>query len=255
MVFLLLALFIGCNEQNNAQGTPGNVTSSVTPPIGDTLSPIPTERESSAPTPEATKISKNNKKEPDKVEKIRVQHILVATKEDAEKILARLKKGEDFAVLAVEYSTCPSKKNGGDLGLFGRNEMVKPFEEAAFALKVGEVSKPVETEFGWHLIKRIDPDEKLNVPKAETIQASHILVDKKEEADEIYKEIKKGADFGKLAKEKSKCPSKANGGDLGEFTRGMMVKPFEDAAFALKVGEVSEPVKTQFGWHIIKRTK
>lgn len=86
------------------------------------------------------------------------------------------------------------------------------------------------------------------------IRASHILVKSEEEAKKLLEEIKNGADFAKLASEHSMCPSGRDGGDLRFFGRGMMVKPFEDAAFALKKGEVSEPVETQFGWHLIKLT-
>ncbi len=88
-----------------------------------------------------------------------------------------------------------------------------------------------------------------------SIKASHILVKEEKEADDIVKEINNGGNFEQIAKEKSTCPSGKNGGDLGNFSRGQMVKPFEDAAFALKVGEMTEkPVQTQFGWHIIKVT-
>lgn len=90
-------------------------------------------------------------------------------------------------------------------------------------------------------------------PAKEEVRARHILVKTKAEAEEIIKELKNGADFAKLAKEKSIGPSGKNGGDLDYFTRGQMVKPFEDAAFSLKKGEVSpEPVHTPFGWHVIK---
>jgi len=84
------------------------------------------------------------------------------------------------------------------------------------------------------------------------IKASHILVDTKIEADAIQKRLNEGETFESLAKKYSKCPSSAQGGDLGYFSKGTMVKPFEDVAFSLPVGTVSEPVKTQFGWHLIK---
>ena len=86
------------------------------------------------------------------------------------------------------------------------------------------------------------------------VRASHILVKTEEEAKNLYDEIKNGASFAKLAEEKSLCPSGQNGGDLGFFGKGMMVKPFEDAAFRLNVGELSQPVQTQFGWHLIQLT-
>lgn len=85
-----------------------------------------------------------------------------------------------------------------------------------------------------------------------SVNASHILVDSKEEADMIKAKIDGGASFAAMAKQYSKCPSGQNGGSLGYFERGQMVRPFETAAFELPVGKVSEPVKTQFGWHIIK---
>ena len=86
----------------------------------------------------------------------------------------------------------------------------------------------------------------------EQVRARHILVESVDEADEILKQLNDGADFIELAKEKSTCPSASEGGDLGYFAIGQMVKEFEDAAFALEVGEISPVVETQFGYHIIK---
>ena len=86
------------------------------------------------------------------------------------------------------------------------------------------------------------------------VRASHILVEKQSQALKVLEELKAGADFKELAKKYSTCPSGKKGGDLGQFGRGQMVREFEQAAFALKTGQVSEPVKTQFGYHIIKRT-
>lgn len=85
-----------------------------------------------------------------------------------------------------------------------------------------------------------------------SVKASHILVDTKEEASLIKSKIDNGASFETMAKKYSKCPSSAEGGDLGYFERGQMVKSFEGVAFDLPVGTVSEPVKTPFGWHLIK---
>lgn len=86
------------------------------------------------------------------------------------------------------------------------------------------------------------------------VKASHILVKTEQEAMDLYNEIKNGKSFAEIAEEKSLCPSGQNDGDLGFFGKGMMVKPFEDAAFALEVGELSKPVQTQFGWHLIQVT-
>ena len=87
------------------------------------------------------------------------------------------------------------------------------------------------------------------------VRASHILVKSEDEAKNLLEEIKGGKSFADAAKEVSLCPSGRDGGDLGFFKKGVMVKPFEDAAFALKeIGQVSDPVQTQFGWHLIQLT-
>lgn len=103
----------------------------------------------------------------------------------------------------------------------------------------------------------------------DTVQASHILLmykgsarstasRSKEEAAELIGQLKTqidgGADFGGLAKQHSDCPSKAKGGDLGQFGRGQMVGPFETAAFGMGVGETSDVIETDFGYHIVRRT-
>jgi peptidyl-prolyl cis-trans isomerase C len=85
------------------------------------------------------------------------------------------------------------------------------------------------------------------------VHCAHILVKTEEEARTAYDQINKGANFSKIAMEKSLCPSGKKGGDLGTFGRGKMVREFENAAFALQKGQISQPVKTEFGWHIIKR--
>ena len=86
------------------------------------------------------------------------------------------------------------------------------------------------------------------------VKCSHILVGKQSQALEIFERLKKGEKFGKLAKELSiDLGSAKKDGNLGYFTRGMMVKPFEEIAFKLQIGEISGPIKTEFGYHIIKR--
>ncbi len=89
---------------------------------------------------------------------------------------------------------------------------------------------------------------------AQFVKASHILVKTEEEASKLKEEIKGGKAFAQAAQEVSLCPSGRNGGDLGYFTKGQMVKEFEDAAFSMEVGEVSDPIKTQFGYHLIYLT-
>jgi parvulin-like peptidyl-prolyl isomerase len=88
--------------------------------------------------------------------KVHCAHILVKTQSEANKVLERLKKGETFGKIAKDVSLCPSKKRGGDLGTFGRGKMIKEFEIAAFALQKRQVSPIVKTQFGYHIIRRID---------------------------------------------------------------------------------------------------
>ena len=90
--------------------------------------------------------------------------------------------------------------------------------------------------------------------KNDQVEASHILVKDEDTINKIYKQLQAGESFAKLAKENSIDPTGANGGQLGWFEKGRMVKPFEDAAFSTKKGEFSKPVQTQFGWHIVKVT-
>lgn len=89
--------------------------------------------------------------------KIRASHILVKTEEEAKQVLLILsQENKSFEQIAQERSLCPSGKKGGDLGYFGRGQMVREFENAAFKLKTGQVSQPVKTQFGWHIIKVTD---------------------------------------------------------------------------------------------------
>ena len=85
--------------------------------------------------------------------KIHAAHILVKTEQEAGAILFDLQRGADFGEMAKKHSLCPSKKQGGDLGWFGKGQMVREFETAAFTLKPCQLSKPVKTQFGWHIIK------------------------------------------------------------------------------------------------------
>ena len=89
----------------------------------------------------------------------------------------------------------------------------------------------------------------------ETVSARHILVDTLEQAQNLRKEIIDEQSFVTAAVNHSKCPSGKQGGNLGLFTKGQMVKPFEDAAYVLSVGSISDPVQTQFGYHLIYRTQ
>jgi peptidyl-prolyl cis-trans isomerase C len=89
------------------------------------------------------------------------------------------------------------------------------------------------------------------MPKA---SARHILVDTREQCEQLKAQIESGADFSQLAREHSNCPSGGNGGDLGEFGKGMMVKEFDDVVFSAELNKVQGPVQTQFGYHLIEVT-
>ncbi|MFX1313315.1 MAG: peptidylprolyl isomerase [Promethearchaeota archaeon] len=90
--------------------------------------------------------------------------------------------------------------------------------------------------------------------RAGKIKASHILIEKFNIAQEIYEDLMAGEDFSKLAQQYSNCPSKKRGGNLGEFSKSDMVPEFWNASTKLKIGEISKPIKTEFGYHVIKRT-
>ncbi|TRW22925.1 peptidylprolyl isomerase [Criibacterium bergeronii] len=114
---------------------------------------------------EVEKFYKDNEEEFGESNMVKASHILVENLEEAKKIKSELDDGADFADLAQEYSSCPSKDRGGDLGFFGKGAMVKEFEDAAFAMEVGEISEPVKTQFGYHIIKvtdkKVEPKQEL----------------------------------------------------------------------------------------------
>lgn len=102
-------------------------------------------------------------------------------------------------------------------------------------------------------VKKFFEENKERFQKGESVNASHILVDTEEKATELLAKINAGEiSFEDAARENSSCPSSENGGNLGEFTKGQMVKEFDEAVFAMEVGEIKGPVKTQFGFHLIK---
>jgi len=206
---------------------------------------------------------------------IRASHILINCAEDASpkdtlaaynKIMALRKrivdKREDFGKVALEASQDPSaKSNKGDLGYFSAFAMVYPFENVCFNTKVGTVSMPFRTKFGYHIVKVFDQR-----PAQGEVKVAHIMLrtgDKasavdsaraKEKIQEIYSRLLKGEKFEDLAKQYSEDKSSAkSGGVLPVFGTGKMVMDFETQAFALKnSGDYSKPFTTAYGWHIVK---
>lgn len=208
---------------------------------------------------------------------VRASHILIkvdpsASPQDTLRAYERIMKlrdrilaGEDFATVATSKggSEDPSvRENKGDLGYFTAFNMVYPFESAAFNTAVGEISMPVRTRFGYHIVKTLDK----RAARGE-IKVAHIMLRHKDSSKveanaevearirEIHQMLKDGADFGELAMRYSDDASSArSGGELPWFGTGKMVEPFENGSFALENdGDISEPVRSNYGWHIIKR--
>ena len=169
--------------------------------------------------------------------------------------------GEDFSKLAKQFSQDPSaKENSGDLGYFSAFRMVYPFESAAFKTKKGEISMPVRTRYGYHIVKVLDIRDNRG-----EINVAHIMISKqtdlkleekaKNTIDDIYKKLQQGEKFETLAQQFSEDKSSAEkGGVLNRFASGQLSSDkFEDIAFSLsKENSLSAPFQTEFGWHIVK---
>ena len=162
---------------------------------------------------------------------------------------------EAFDVVAREVSTDPSvKETGGELGWITPFRYVYPLEEAVYNTAIGQVSEPFRTQYGWHIV--LIEEERDH----QEVKASHIM---KMVPDDSLSSIKRALidsiakivtteNFAEIAKiESEDRGSSTRGGELGWFGKGMMVKPFEDAAFGMSVGTISEPIRTQYGWHIL----
>ena len=212
------------------------------------------------------------------VNEVKAKHILVRLQQDAlpkdtleayNKILSirdRIVNGESFGEVAVEVSEDISAKddpktgrkgNKGNLGYFSAFRMIYPFENAAYNTKKGEVSMPFRTRYGYHIVKNEGLRKSVG-----SVEAAHILIRDtsavgKKVIDSIYTKLEAGVKFAELAEQFSEDPgSKSKGGNLGKFSTGQMVKPFEDAAFSLaEENSYSKPFQTRFGWHIVKLVK
>ena len=180
-------------------------------------------------------------------------------KEAAAKLsdLAR-RKGVSFSDLIKRFSDLPQQPK---LPLLSAKNNLSDFLQPALKLKVGQISDPVDSPYGFLIFNRVNVD---------AVTASHILIsykgalrsetnrdrrDARKLAEKILKELKSGRDFAELARKHSDGPSGPKGGELGRFERGQMVPEFDQAVFGLETGAISEVVETKFGYHIIKRTK
>lgn len=176
-------------------------------------------------------------------------------------VRTRAVAGEDFGTLAAEYSEEPNADvTRGNLGYFTAMQMVFPFEQAAYLTPVGEVSLPVRTRFGYHIIKVLDRQ-----PSRGEVEVSHIMIraGEQDESDlarntifDVYDKLRKGMSWDELCRQYSEDPnSRESGGKLRPFGVGAMAAApeFQEMAFSLREeGEVSDPVKTRYGWHILR---
>jgi peptidyl-prolyl cis-trans isomerase SurA len=203
---------------------------------------------------------------PDQPKAVKLSHILLEIKPSgrtldslmakAQEIRKLALQGEDFAQLASQHSDDPTAKQGGDLGYFRRGDMIPKFEEVAFDLEPGEISDVVQTEFGYHIIK---VEEK----QGEKVHARHILFlirPLREDtlrvmrlADSLHQQLSEGVDFTQLAKDFSADEeSKKIGGELGWYPIDQMTPEFKEGVSELQIGQISPPLKSEYGIHILK---
>ncbi len=221
-----------------------------------------------------------------KLSDVRASHILIKVDKDAspkdtlaayEKAIAarnRILAGEDFGTVAAELSDDPSARdreeipgkqafrqgNKGDLGYFSVFDMVYPFENGAYNTPVGEISMPIRSDFGYHLIK-----VKERSPAIGTMEVAHIYVsvkpdatpeeiaEKQEKINKIYQEIQNGMSFEEAVKAYSEDRGSAQrDGKLSKFTVNRIVPEFVENIKKMEVGQISEPIRTMYGFHIIK---
>jgi len=179
----------------------------------------------------------------------------------AEQILDRLNKGDDFAQLAATHSDAPDGLQGGDLGWRTLDRLPAIFAEAANRLKAGEVSPILRSSNGFHLVKLLTKRGGAAVPAVQQTHARHILIKVNEIVSEseakhkltgLRERLVHGGSFVELAKLFSQDGSASKGGDLGWIYPGDTVPDFERAMNALKPGELSEPIRSPFGFHLIE---
>jgi peptidyl-prolyl cis-trans isomerase SurA len=207
---------------------------------------------------------------------VKASHILVLVDENADSkdtlaaynqaldLRQRVISGQEFSQVAKEFSQDPSAKdNGGDLGYFSTFRMVYPFETAAYKTPVNEVSMPIRTRFGYHIIKVTDKRDNRG-----EVEVAHIMIMKPQEAEnnqnaekeinDIYKKLQQGENFDELARQFSQDKASSNkGGVLNRFGSGQLSsEEFENTAFNLTENNpISKPFQSNFGWHIVKLIK
>lgn len=206
-------------------------------------------------------------------QEFRLAHILVQVPEQATsdqievrrkravQALGELRKGTEFAQVSAQFSDAPDALQGGNLGWRASGRMPTIFLEALNKLKSGEVSEILRSANGFHIVKLLDKRGRSATPQVQQSRARHILIgmksgvsddDARERLKRLRERIVGGADFAELAKVHSDDPSSAKGGDLGWISPGDTVPEFERSLMQLKENEISAPVQTQYGWHLIQ---
>lgn len=206
-------------------------------------------------------------------QQVQLQHILLAVKEgaseetiasarsNAEQLIDQLKAGEDFTSLAIQHSDGRRALEGGDLGWYKPSQVPTLFVDALSKMQKEEVSTPIRSASGFHIIKLVDEkgSERLVITQR---KARHILIstnevvsdqDARTRLEQLRERIINGDDFGALAQSHSDDKGSAiNGGDLGWVNPGAMVPLFEQQMNELAPNKISQPFRTQFGWHIVQ---
>ncbi len=206
-------------------------------------------------------------------QEFRLAHILIQVPEQATtaqieirrkralQALGELRKGAEFVQISAQYSDAPDALKGGDLGWQASGRVPTIFMEALKTLKAGEVTDILRSANGFHIVKLLDKRGRNATPMIQQTRARHILLRSKEgvtddDARERLKRLREriiaGADFAELAKVHSDDPSSSKGGDLGWMSPGDTVPEFERTMNQLRDNEISSPIQTQFGWHLVQ---
>jgi peptidyl-prolyl cis-trans isomerase SurA len=182
--------------------------------------------------------------------------------EEAQDVYRQLLLGADFSEMAIRHSDSQTSLEGGQLGWLKGDQLPTVFYNVVGDLAVGEVSKPVQTASGFHIVKVNNMRGSDQRSQIEQVKVRHILITPneiiddetaKQRLEDARKQLQEGADFGEVAKLMSDDPGSANsGGDMGWTGPGTFVPEFEEVANNAKIGVVSEPFRTRFGWHILE---
>lgn len=187
--------------------------------------------------------------------------VVEASRKRAEQALAEVKSGKDFGQVAASYSAAPDAPSGGDLGWRTRARLPSVFADVVRKMKRGEVSDVLRSAGGFHVVKLVDERNRNQATVVDQTHARHILIkvneqtseaDAKARIDRLRERLVGGASFEDLARANSEDASGAKGGDLGWLSPGDTVPDFEHPMDKLAVNEISQPIRTPFGWHLIQ---